>query len=182
MHILVGVSGGIAAYKAAEVVSQLVQKDFTVDVCMTPNAERFIGPLTFSALTDRITQSQQQIQNSTQAETYAHLHPSSEVDLFLVVPATASTIARLATGLGEDPVSNAALALKKDCIKLACPAMNTNMWQQPPVQRNCRILEQDGWELIGPETGRLACGTIGDGRLASPSRIVDSILQHQKKS
>jgi len=182
MHILVGVSGGIAAYKAAEVVSQLAQKDCTVDVCMTSNAERFITPLTFTALTGRATQCQQQIQSSTQTETYAHLYPSSEVDLFIVMPATASTIARLAVGLGEDPVSNAALALKSDCIKQVCPAMNTNMWQQASVQRNCRTLEHDGWEIIGPETGRLACGTVGEGRLASPTRILDSVLQHQKKS
>jgi phosphopantothenoylcysteine decarboxylase/phosphopantothenate--cysteine ligase len=182
MHILVGVSGGIAAYKAAEVVSQLVQKDCTVDVCMTPNAERFITPLTFTALTGRVTQYQQQVQSSTQAETYAHLYPSSEVDLFIVIPATASTIARLAVGLGEDPVSNAALGLKVDCIKQICPAMNTHMWKQPSVQRNCRTLEQDGWEIVGPEAGRLACGTIGEGRLASPARILDSILQHKKKS
>lgn len=177
MHILIGVSGGIAAYKAAEVASQLVQHGCTVDVCMTPNAERFMTPLTFTALTGRATQSQQHVQSSTQSETYAHLYPASEVDLFVVLPATSTTIARIAHGLGEEPVSNAALALQTDCIKLYCPAMNTNMWKNPAVQRNCRTLEQDGWKTIGPESGRLACGSIGEGRLASPATIIETILQ-----
>tara|TARA_E500000178_G_C16655185_1_gene588110 strand:+ start:107 stop:649 length:543 start_codon:yes stop_codon:yes gene_type:complete len=179
MRILIGVCGGIAAYKSAEVVSKLVQAGCEVDVCMTPQAERFITSLTFSALTGRPTQTQEQVSQDSLVQTYAHLYPATEVDVFVLVPATANTIGTIANGLGIEPVSNGALSLSEDCKRIYCPAMNTHMWQQPAVQRNCKQLQEDGWMAIGPESGRLACGSLGMGRLADTEIIIEKILQQK---
>ena len=179
MKVLIGVCGGIAAYKAAEVVSKLVQAGCEVDVCMTPQAERFITALTFSALTGRPTQTQEQLSQDSLDQTYAHLYPSTKVDLFVLIPATANTIGSIAHGLGTDPVSNGVLSLKADCKRLYCPAMNTHMWKQVSVQRNCEQLKEDGWIAVGPESGYLACGSMGIGRLADTEIIVEKILQQK---
>lgn len=179
MKVLIGVCGGIAAYKAAEVVSKLVQASCEVNVCMTPQAEQFISALTFSALTGRPTQTQEQLSQDSLDQTYSHLYPATEVDLFALIPATANTIGSIAHGLGTDPVSNGALSLKADCKRIYCPAMNTNMWKQTSVQRNCEQLNEDGWTVIGPQSGHLACGSIGVGRLADTEMIVEKILQYK---
>jgi phosphopantothenoylcysteine decarboxylase/phosphopantothenate--cysteine ligase len=176
--VLIGVTGGIAAYKTADVVSQLVKANVDVRVIMTEAATKFITPLTFSAL------SQQKVLTSTFPENntgemdviYPHLYPSTEADVFAVLPATANSIAKLAYGFGEDIVSCSALSLKADCKRIFCPAMNVQMWEQPIVQHNAEQLLKMGWHQVGPEKGRLACGTSGYGRMSTPTAIAQIIL------
>ena len=176
--VLIGVTGGIAAYKTADIVSQLVKADVNVRVVMSEAATKFVAPLTFAAL------SQQKVLTSTFPENntgekdviYPHLYPATEADAFVVVPATANAIAKLAHGLGDDIVSCSALSLKSDCKRIFCPAMNVQMWEQPIVRENTRNLLTLGWHQIGPERGRLACGTHGYGRMSTPTAITQVIL------
>jgi len=176
--VLIGVTGGIAAYKTAEIVSQLVKAKVDVRVVMTEAATRFVGPLTFAAL------SQQKVVTSLFPENpsggkdliYPHLYPATEADAFVVVPATADAIAKLAHGLGDDIVCCSALSLKAECKRIFCPAMNVQMWEQPVVRENANHLLSLGWHQVGPEKGYLACGTSGYGRMSSPSAIVQIIL------
>lgn len=176
--ILAAITGGIAAYKAAEVVSQLVKAGCDVRVIMTESATRFVAPLTFAALT------QQQVITSVFPESngggmdviYPHLYPATEADAFVVVPATANAIAKIAHGMGDDIVSCSALSLKPDCKRIFAPAMNVQMWENPIVKGNARTLLKHGWHQIGPEKGRLACGTSGYGRMSTPTVIAQVIL------
>lgn len=176
--VLIGITGGIAAYKTAEVVSQLVKADCDVRVVMTESATRFVGPITFSGLT------RQKVLTSLFPDTtpggmdviYPHLYPASEADAFAVMPATANAIAKLAAGLGDDIVCCSALSLKPDCKRIFCPAMNLQMWANPAVQANCRTLLKYGWHQVGPEKGRLACGSEGFGRMSTPTVIAQIIL------
>ncbi len=176
--VLIGITGGIAAYKAAEIVSQLVKAQVDVRVVMTEAATRFVGPLTFAAL------SQQKVITSLFPESpsggkdliYPHLYPATEADAFVVVPATADAIAKLAHGFGDDIVCCSALSLKAGCKRIFCPAMNVQMWEQPVVRENASHLLELGWHQVGPEKGHLACGTSGHGRMSSPSAIVQIIL------
>lgn len=175
--VLIGISGGIAAYKAAEVVSKLVQQGHDVRAVMTPAATRFVTPLTFAALTGKkVLTSVFPDENSTDREViYPHLYPATETDLFAVFPASADVIARLACGMGDDVVTTSALSLKAGCIRIFCPAMNTQMWEQPVVQDNCRRLTGYGWRQIGPAEGRMACGSVGMGRMSEPETILEAI-------
>ncbi len=176
--VLIGVTGGIAAYKTVDIVSQLVKAAVDVRVVMTEAATKFVAPLTFAAL------SQQKVITSTFPEhhtgdmdvIYPHLYPATEADAFAVVPATANAIAKLAHGFGDDIVCCSALSLKPDCKRIFCPAMNVQMWEQPIVRENTRKLLQMGWHQIGPEQGRLACGTHGYGRMSTPTAIAQIIL------
>lgn len=176
--VLVGITGGVAAYKAADVVSQLVKANCDVRVVMTDAATKFVAPLTFAALT------QQKVLTSIFPDTssggmdviYPHLYPATEADVFVVVPATADTIGKLANGFGDDILSCSALSLKNDCKRIFCPAMNFQMWANPIVQDNVKKLLHYGWDQIGPEEGRMACGTSGSGRLSAPTDIVQTIL------
>jgi phosphopantothenoylcysteine decarboxylase/phosphopantothenate--cysteine ligase len=176
--VLIGVTGGIAAYKAVDVVSQLVKAGADVRVIMTESATRFVTPLTYAAIT------QQKVLASTFPENasgemdviYPHLYPATEADAFAVLPATANAIAKLAHGFGDDIVCCSALSLKTDCKRIFCPAMNTQMWEQPIVRENTRKLLEMGWHQIGPEKGRLACGTSGYGRMSAPTAIAQVIL------
>jgi phosphopantothenoylcysteine decarboxylase/phosphopantothenate--cysteine ligase len=176
--ILIGVTGGIAAYKTAEVVSQLVKADCDVRVVMTESATRFVGPLTFAALTQEkvITSMFPEINTGEPDIIYPHLYPATEADAFAVIPATANAIAKLAHGIGDDIVCCSALSLKPDCKRVFCPAMNAQMWEQPIVAENARKLLKMGWHQIGPERGRLACGTVGYGRMSTPTVITQIIL------
>lgn len=176
--VLIGVTGGIAAYKAAEIVSQLVKAKIDVRVVMTEAATRFVAPLTFAALT------RQKVLTSLFPDTssggmdviYPHLYPATEADAFAVIPATADAIAKLANGFGDDIVCCSALSLKPDCKRIFCPAMNVQMWEQPIVRENAKKLLQLGWHQIGPEKGHLACGTYGYGRMSTPTAITQVIL------
>jgi len=176
--VLIGVTGGIAAYKTADIVSQLVKAQVDVRVVMTEAATRFIAPLTFAALSQQkvLTSVFPEIGTGEKEIIYPHLYPATEADAFVVVPATADTLAKLAHGFGDDIVCCSALSLKPDCKRIICPAMNVQMWEQPVVRENSRMLLKMGWHQIGPEKGRLACGTHGYGRMSAPSAITQVIL------
>ena len=176
--VLIGIGGGIAAYKAAEVVSQLVKAKVDARVVMTESACRFITPLTFSALTRQpvLTTIFPEKTSAEKEVIYPHLYPATEADAFVVLPATADLLAKLAHGFGDDIVCCSALSLKSNCKRIFCPAMNTQMWFQPIVRKNAHKLLKMGWHQIGPEEGPLACGTTGHGRMSSPSALTQIIL------
>ena len=176
--VLIAVTGGIAAYKVADIVSQLVKEALDVRVIMTEAATRFVAPLTFAALSQQkvITSSFPEINSGEKEVIYPHLYPATEADAFVVVPATADAMAKLAHGFGDDIVCCSALSLKPDCKRIFCPAMNVQMWEQAVVRENAKKLLKLGWHQIGPEKGRLACGTNGYGRMSTPSAIVQIIL------
>lgn len=177
-NVLVGITGGIAAYKAADIVSQLVKANCNVRVIMTESATKFVAPLTFAALT------QQKVLTSIFPDTgsgemdviYPHLYPATEADAFVVVPATADIIGKMAHGFGDDIVSCSALSLKSNCKRIFCPAMNFQMWANQMVQDNVKKLLHYGWHQVGPEEGRMACGTSGYGRLSAPTVITQIVL------
>lgn len=176
--VLVGITGGIAAYKAAEVVSQLMKANCDVRVVMTEAATRFVAPLTFAALTQQkvITSIFPDTSSGGKDVIYPHLYPATDADAFAVLPATADAIAKLAHGFGDDIVCCSALSLKPDCKRIYCPAMNVQMWEQPVVINNARKLLKLGWHQVGPEKGPLACGTSGFGRMSAPTVISQIIL------
>jgi phosphopantothenoylcysteine synthetase/decarboxylase len=175
--ILIGISGGIAAYKAASIVSALKQAGHDVQVAMTPAACQFITPLTFAALSQKEVRTElfPAHPTSDKGQLYPHLYPATEADLFAVLPATADIIGKLAYGFGDDIVSASALSLPKKCIKVFCPAMNTQMWDNPVVQENVQTLEKRGWKRIGPEGGLMDFGTEGAGRMSEPKSILEAI-------
>ena len=170
-EVLVCVCGGIAAYKAAGVVSELVQQGCGVSVAMTRNGRRFVGPTTFRALTRRPVLTS--MWRSSDPTTFQHLEPTELADLVVVAPATANIIGKLAAGIADDLVST--LMLSADSPVLLAPAMNARMWQHAAVQRNVALLRECGISFIGPEEGHLACGTDGRGRMAEPAAIVQAV-------
>ncbi|WP_246187320.1 bifunctional phosphopantothenoylcysteine decarboxylase/phosphopantothenate--cysteine ligase CoaBC [Neomoorella glycerini] len=166
--VILGVCGGIAAYKAAELCRLLVQEGATVRVIMTAGATEFITPLTFSTLAGQPALTA--IFGAGSGGPLTHIDLANKADLFLVAPATANILAKLATGLADDLLSTTALAV--NCPTLVAPAMNVNMYAKAAVQENLATLKRHGWGIIEPEEGFLACGTTGKGRLASLERIV----------
>jgi phosphopantothenoylcysteine synthetase/decarboxylase len=177
--VLIGISGGVAAYKAASVVSRLTQAGHDVRVVMTDNATRFVTPLTFAALTRQKVLTTV-FPNETSGEKdviYPHLYPATEADLFVVLPATANIIAKLANGIGDDILTTSALSLDSDCQRFFCPAMNAQMWNQPVVQDNVAKLKGYRWTQIGPNEGVMACGDRGAGRMSEPEQIIDILTQ-----
>ncbi|MDF3127908.1 bifunctional phosphopantothenoylcysteine decarboxylase/phosphopantothenate--cysteine ligase CoaBC [Kiritimatiellaeota bacterium B1221] len=174
--ILVGVSGGIAAYKALDVVSSLRKQQHQVQVVMTEAATRFVHPRTFAAVSGQPVLHDMWPEHAKNLEDgYPHLYPATETDLFVLVPATANTIAKIAGGFGSDLLSTSCLSLPGKCRKIFCPSMNVEMWLNRTVQANAEKLEQDGWRVVGPESGHLACGMTGEGRLSSTERILQVI-------
>ncbi|MGQ9648549.1 MAG: flavoprotein [Phycisphaerae bacterium] len=172
-EVLIGIAGGIAAYKVCHVVSHLVQRGCGVTVAMTDAATRFLTPLTFQTLTRR-----QVFTSMWQAEGYydpQHLALTERADLFLVAPATANLIGKFACGIADDLVTT--LMVGRNCPAVCAPAMNTRMWENPVVQRNVRTLRELGYQFIDPVEGYLACGTIGTGRMAEPEVIVDKVAR-----
>jgi len=173
-ELLVCVCGGIAAYKTAALVSMLVQHGCGVTVAMTRNARRFVGPITFQALTGRpVVTNPWRTSNSGDIQ---HLKLSETADLILVAPATANIIGKLAGGIADDLVST--LLLGAACPVILAPAMNTRMWQHPAVQRNVALLRERGFELVGPEEGWQACGTVGPGRMSEPQTLLAAVREH----
>ncbi|MDN5362488.1 MAG: phosphopantothenoylcysteine decarboxylase / phosphopantothenate---cysteine ligase, partial [Moorella sp. (in: firmicutes)] len=166
--IILGISGGIAAYKGAELCRLLVQEGAAVRVIMTRAAREFINPLTFSTLTGFPALTE--IFGVDSGGTLTHIDLARAADLFLVAPATANILGKLAAGLADDLLTTTALAV--DCPTLVAPAMNVNMFAKAVVQDNLALLQRRGWGIIEPEEGFLACGTTGKGRLASLERIV----------
>lgn len=171
-EIVVGVCGGIAAYKVADVVSKLVQAGAGVTVCMTPEATKFVTPLTFEALCARPVRTE--IFNLVESSDPQHIALTQRADLMLVAPATSNIIAKVASGLCDDLVSLMVAAAA--CPVVFAPAMNNRMWENPIAKENVAKLEKLGYRFIGPDSGWLACRNIGAGRLAEPQAIVDAVL------
>jgi phosphopantothenoylcysteine decarboxylase/phosphopantothenate--cysteine ligase len=170
-NIVVGVSGGIAAYKAAELVRLLDKAGATVEVAMTARAQEFIGPMTFQALTRRPVFTD--LFSLTEEASIGHIALADRADLVLVAPATANTIARLAAGMSDDAL--AAIVLATTAPVLLAPSMNTNMWSNPLTQANLRrLIDVAGHHVVGPGDGFLACRWTGPGRLAEPADIVEA--------
>lgn len=169
-HIILGVTGGIAAYKAAMVCSQLVQGGALVDVVMTEAAQKFITPLTFQALTHRPIYTD--IFDIPSGQNIPHITLANTADLLLIAPATANTIAKIANGLADDLL--AAIALATPAPLLLAPAMETDMWQHPSTQANIEKLRAWGATTVGPAEGRLASGEVGRGRMVEPEEIVST--------
>lgn len=170
-NVVLGVTGGIAAYKMANVASALRKAGANVHVIMTENATQFITPLTFETLTN----------NRCIVDTFdrnfqydvAHISLAKAADLFLIAPATANVIAKLAHGLADDMLTTTVLAAK--CPKLVAPAMNTAMFENPITQDNLRTLEHYGFRIIQPAVGMLACKDVGSGKLPEPEVLLDAI-------
>ena len=172
MTIILGISGSIAAYKAAELASQLVKQHHDVHVVMTRCATEFITPLTLQTLTrNRVLVS---LEDEKQAWKPGHIELADRADLLLVAPATANVMAQFAHGLAPDSLSSIYLALPAATPVLIAPAMNGKMWSHPATRRNVASLKQDGCHFVDPATGDLACGYEGIGRLAP----VEEILGH----
>ena len=169
-ELLIGVTGGIAAFKTAALVSRLVQAGAEVSVVMTRAATRLIGPKTFEALTGRPVETRMFDRGG-----HPHIELADEAELLCVVPATANILAKAAGGLADDLLSTVLLSF--DGPVLMAPAMNSRMWEKPAVQRNVEQLRADGVVLIGPEEGYLSCGTYGPGRMASPEKIFQVIAE-----
>jgi len=168
--VVLGVGGGIAAYKACELARLFVKGGAQVRVAMTPAATRFVGPLTFQALTGAPVLTD--LLDPGADRSYGHLQLARAADLLVVAPATADLIARLRAGMGDDAVTTTALACEGPY--LLAPAMNTRMWQNPAVRENVAALARRGWEVVGPASGELADGDVGEGRLADPADIADA--------
>lgn len=171
--IVVGVSGSISAFKVAGWVSTLVQEEALVDVIMTGAAKRFIAPLTFEALTGRTVY---QDMFSGTNDPMAHINLGRDCDCILVAPATAQTIGRLAHGLADDLLSTTLLAASSPVI--ICPAMNTRMFEHQATQANIEILRKFGYFIVDPDSGQMACGDEGRGRLPDWQRVSEQLLRH----
>ena len=167
-----GVSGGIAAYKAIEVLRGLQKAGCDVQVCMTRHATEFIQPLTFRALTNKYVLVDDYAADNPDA--IAHINFSQNIDLLLIVPATANVIAKFANGIADDFLTSTYLAA--NCPVLIAPAMNTEMWNKPATQRNLEQLKKDGVQFVEPVAGRLACETVGTGKLEDVEKIVNTAL------
>jgi len=164
---VLGVGGGIAAYKACELARLVVKGRGTVRVAMTRAATRFVAPLTFQALSGAPVLVDLLDPSAEQA--YGHLGLARQADLLVIAPATADLLARLRAGMGDDAVTTTALAA--ECPVLVAPAMNVRMWRNPVVQENLAALRARGWHVVGPASGELADGDVGEGRLAEPAEI-----------
>src|SRR5438876_2021671 len=171
--IALGISGGIAAYKAAEVLRGLQRAGCIVRVAMTKRACEFIQPLTFRALSGFHVVVDDYAPDNP--DPIAHITFSQTVDLFLVTPATANTLAKFANGVADDFLTTTYLACNAPV--LVAPAMNTSMLEHPATQRNLQKLRADGVRIIEPDKGEMACGTIGPGRLSEPDAIVAAALE-----
>lgn len=171
-HVVLGLTGGIACYKSAELVRLLVKAGATVQVAMTEAATRFITPLTLQALSGRpvlTSQWQGGVDNGM-----PHIDLSRGADAIIVAPASADFMARLAHGLADDLLST--LCLARDCPLLLAPAMNKQMWQSAPTQRNAAQLRLDGVAVFGPGAGEQACGEVGDGRMLEAEQLLELII------
>ncbi|WP_294371059.1 bifunctional phosphopantothenoylcysteine decarboxylase/phosphopantothenate--cysteine ligase CoaBC [uncultured Clostridium sp.] len=171
-NVVLGVSGGIAVYKALEITSLLIKKNINVNVIMTENATKFVSPLSFQSL------SQNQVACDTFEEPKVweiqHISLADKADVFLVAPATANIIGKVANGIADDMLSTTIMATRAKVI--FAPAMNTKMYENPIVQENIKKLKSLGYEFVDPAEGRLACGDVGKGKLERPEIIVDKVL------
>lgn len=178
-RIILGVSGGIAAYKSCDLASRLVKEGAVVTAVLTPGARKFVTPYAFEALTGQpcLTRLFKRIRTGENA--YPHIEPAKTAELVIIAPATADLIARLAHGMADDLLSTLMLSIR--CPAIACPAMNVQMWQHPATQANAEKLTSYGYTLLGPDSGSLACGMEGAGRMVEPLEIVDAACKALKK-
>jgi phosphopantothenoylcysteine decarboxylase / phosphopantothenate---cysteine ligase len=176
--VALGVGGGIAAYKAAELTRALMERGFAVEVIMTSAAEQFVRPLTFAALTGRKVQTNlfsAASAEDTLSSAIEHIRLAQDNRILVIAPATADLMAKFAHGLADDLLTTMYLAFTGKVV--LAPAMNTNMWNHPATRENLRILRERGHIIIEPEDGLLACGTVGPGRLAEPERIAEVVVR-----
>ena len=172
-HIVLGVSGGIAAYKSVELLRLLTKQGADIRVLMTRNACRFVGPLTFEALSGKAvcTHLFEEGHNAS----IGHIAWAKDADAVIVAPATANIIGKIAGGIADDALTTFLLAVTAPV--LICPSMNSDMYQSTSVQRNLSILEKDGHIILKPDSGELACGVTGPGRLPEPEEILDRLIK-----
>ena len=172
-EILLGVTGGIAAYKTAGLASKLVQAGACVSVVMTRSAQQLVGSATFEALTGRPVY--RRLFAPREHYRGEHIGLARRAELFVVAPATANFLAKAAHGIADDLLSTLALSVTSPV--LLAPAMNAEMWHKPAVQRNIAQLREDGVHFVEPGTGWLSCGEVGTGRMAEPQEILERIRQ-----
>ena len=171
-RVVLGVTGGVAAYKAAELVRLLIKQGAEVQVVLTEAATHFVGPVTFQALSGKpvfLDQWDARLPNNM-----PHIDLSRQADCILVAPASADFMAKVAHGLADDLLST--LVLARDCPLLVAPAMNRQMWESPPTRRNAAQLAADGVAVLGPGRGEQACGEVGDGRMLEPEELVEGLV------
>lgn len=175
-HIILGITGGIAAYKSAEIARLLIKKQARVTVVMTDAAKKFITPLTMSTLTGEEVFDTLWLNHQSTTSNITHINLTREADAMLIAPCTANVAAKIANGLADDLLTNLAIARNPFTCPLAiAPAMNVQMWQNPATQRNIALLHQDGISIFGPDSGEQACGEIGDGRMSEPRHLVSAL-------
>ena len=173
-RIALGITGGIAAYKSAELIRLLIKQGVSVQVAMTEAATHFVTPTTFQALSgNRVFVDQW---DTSAANSMAHINFSREADVVLVAPASANFLAKVAHGIADNLLTT--LTLARNCPLLVAPAMNRQMWSNPATQRNIAALRGDGVVVLGPATGEQACGEIGDGRMIEPEEILEELIAH----
>lgn len=172
-RLLLGITGGVAAYKTAELARALTQDGITIHTVMTEAACRFIGPMTLQSLTGNAVYTDLWATNA--ANNMAHINLSRQADIILVAPASADFIAKLANGMADDLLSTICLA--RDCPLMIAPAMNRQMWSNPATQRNLAVLRRDGVTILGPAAGQQACGETGMGRMLEPIELAGAVQQ-----
>ena len=176
LNILLGVSGGVAAYKAVDLASKLTAASARVNTVMTENACKLIGPKSFEAITRSAVFTS--LWSTSEEYKISHINLADWADIVVVAPATANIIGKIANGICDDLLSTTLCAcwpLIKSGATLLAPAMNDNLWRNPAVQQNVKAVKEIGFELIGPEKGRLACGTEAIGRMSEPQDILEAI-------
>lgn len=173
-RVALGITGGIAAYKSAELVRLLVKEGASVQVAMTEAATHFVTPTTFQALSGK--QVFTDAWNAEPDNGMAHINLSREADLLLVAPASANYLGKIANGIADNLLTT--LTLARDCPLFVAPAMNRQMWNNPATQRNIATLIGDGVTVLGPDSGEQACGEIGDGRMLEPAELLAEVIAH----
>jgi phosphopantothenoylcysteine decarboxylase/phosphopantothenate--cysteine ligase len=171
-RLLVGITGGIAAYKGADLVRRLMERGYTIEVVMTDTACRFVTPATFQALSGRPVYTD--MWDSRIANGMAHIDLTRDKAAIVIAPATADFLAKLAHGLCDDLLST--LCVARECPLIVAPAMNRQMWEHPATQRNVQQLQRDGVTLLGPGSGDQACGEVGMGRMLEPVDLADAVV------
>jgi phosphopantothenoylcysteine decarboxylase/phosphopantothenate--cysteine ligase len=174
--ILLGISGGVAAYKAAELARLLVKAGARVRVVMTEAAGHFVGAATFQAITGEPVWDD--LWDVRMPNGMTHIDLTRDAQLILIAPATADCMARLAQGRADDLLSTLCLARDASCALMVAPAMNRQMWEHPATQRNVRQLAADGAQIVGPAAGEQACGEVGQGRMEEPATLFEAVLAH----
>lgn len=173
--ILLGCGASVALYKACDLASKLAQAGHEVRAILTPRAARLVNPQLFEAVCGQPAQVDEFAESRRGA--MDHIELAKWGELLLVAPASAGLVARLAHGIADELLGTVALALEAKRPRILCPAMNPNMLEARPLQRNLAMLREDGWEIVESEEGHMACGDEGQGRLAEPQRIVERVAQ-----